>query len=214
MPQDYYTDLVDEVWLRELVAAWQARDAKLPAPSVRWNESGGNTRAYLSNMPYDWPKEFCKSIVPAVDLPDGSYWYDGLADAVSAMNEISRRPPFSNDQSVCEHTERLFAFCSSFLWMEHPRNDYAANISYAPILLSPRTCSEMIELHGSIELTPLEPILDIALRENAATEPEEECRWHFAGLPPQSLLRDFLAACVDCSRQAVAARRALCVWLG
>ena len=61
MGVDFCTDLVDENWIRELVAAWTARDAKQPIPAVRWPDPE-RTLVYLSNSPYDWPEQFRKML--------------------------------------------------------------------------------------------------------------------------------------------------------
>jgi len=92
MGVDFCTDLVDENWIRELVAAWTARDAKQPIPAVRWPDPE-RTLVYLSNSPYDWPEQFRKMLVcREADFPDGDTWYACISRLIQAVAATISQP--------------------------------------------------------------------------------------------------------------------------
>jgi len=212
MGLDFYTDLVDEAWLRELVAAWTARDAKQPVPPVRWPESKDKTREYLSHLPYDWPDEFRRMIssrTTGADLPDGNYWYHNLDDLVAALGLNDSRSKGLANAANKKCVQRFLEFAEPFMFYSHRRNDYGPQDYFH--VLSPVTCSRLESVYPEIDFVLLQTVIAQAIEKNAAEEQDEELRWYFGGREPNQLLRDFCAHCRQCCRESRESGWALCL---
>jgi hypothetical protein len=190
---------VAEDWIRELIAAWNARDAGLPVPPVRWPDSEGKTREYLSHIVYDWPDAFVRSLF-SKDLPDGSSWYSEINELVSAMGRARSRFDLALEPQTRTAINMLLQFVEPFVYYSQRRNDYGG--SSGVHLLSPTTCAMLEAIYPNIDFPSLDPIVRRCVRENEEQEPDPECRWNFSGCRPYALLCRFCDHCFHCCQES------------